>query len=446
VPEHVSIAYRGANYAIGQGPQFYGIWPAAGLQSPPIEWWPLTPEGWSGAWTRFASIEVPGTIGPVPPQQPVTHAVAPGAGTGPSAGAAQPSQSLAAASATKTPWIAAVILGLGVVLGIASLFPAYVAGASVASQSSNLVTHVSYLTAWALSAVLIVSGRGRVRAGALLGVGVSAVTLGLFLADLGTPLASGLHLAGTGLVLGMVGWLACTVGALLALRASLADGNEAVPKRRLMRHLGRSSSYEIVPLVALVLAAVGAAIAFAPSWDSFKLTTANGASQVVTLGNAFANPGPVILGDVLVMVALVAVVVVAVLWRPTFFGGALAAGAIVPMVAQAISAIVMLHEPTSPLQFGISQSQASQLGLTIDAGLTPMFWVFCAFIATMILLCVWMLVSRESIPQQAWPYRSVPYSGAPASVTGAVGTGVSSTGVASTGVVSQPAEGQPAGS
>ena len=69
MPGNVSIAYRGAYYAIGQGPQFYGIWPAAAPQAPPLEWWPLTPEGWTGAWSRFASIEAPGTIAPVT-QQP----------------------------------------------------------------------------------------------------------------------------------------------------------------------------------------------------------------------------------------------------------------------------------------------------------------------------------------------------------------------------------------
>ncbi len=328
----------------------------------------------------------------------------------------------APARATWAARIAAAIVGLGVVLGIVSLFPVYVGSGSLASQPPNLVTHVGYLVGWTVSAVLIASGRGRLRAGALLGVGVSAVTLGLFFADLGTRLSSGAHLADTGLVIGILGWLACTAGVGLALRTSLTinDGNGIVGRRGLTRHLGRSASQEIVPLVALVLAAVGTAIAFAPSWDSFKLT-ANGASQVVTAGNAFANPAPVILGDVLVMAAIVVVAIIAALWRPTRLGGALAAGAIVPMVAQIISAIVLLGEPTSPLQFGISQTQAGQLGLTISNGLTPMFWVFCAFVATMILLCVWMLISRESTPQQVLPYGGWPVSATPAGVTDAPG-------------------------
>ena len=85
--------------------------------------------------------------------------------------------------------------------------------------------------------------------------------------------------------------------------------------------------------MTLVLAAVGAAIAFAPSWDSFTLKTASGVSQTITEGNAFANPGWVITGDVLVMVAFVLVVILAALRRPMRLGAALAIGAIIPMVA-----------------------------------------------------------------------------------------------------------------
>ena len=341
-----------------------------------------------------------------------------------------PSRAPDSATVTRTSRIAAAILGLGVALGVASLFPSYVAGASLASQSSNLVPHVIYLAAWSVSAVLIGLGGMRLRAGALFGLGVSAVTLGLFFADLGTPLASGAHLAGTGLVLGILGWLVCTSGVGLALWTGLTGqkalaGNGAVPPRGLARHLGRATSYEVVPLVTLVLAAVGTAIAFAPSWDRFVLQTAS-VSQVITAGNAFANPGPVILGNVLVMAALVAAIIVAALWRPIRLGAALAAGAIVPMVAEVISAIVQIRQPTSPLQFGLSQAQASQVGLRISAGLTPMFWVFCAFVATMILLCVWMLLAYGSAaPEQASPYQVGPYSVAPttfvdaASVVGA---------------------------
>ena len=418
MPENVSIAYRGAHYAIGQGPQFYGIWHAAAPQSQPVEWWPRTPEGWSGAWSRFASIEVPGTIAPVTHQQPVTQQAA-----GPATGGPTPDP----AAVARGSRIAAGLVGLGVALGIAGLFPGYVAGASLASAPFDVVAHAIYLAAWGLSGVLILLGGMRLRAGGLIGLGVSAVTFGLFFADVGTQAASGSHSLGAGLVLSILGWLACTAGAGLASwsarPARTAIGrNGAGPERGLPHPLRRISTYEIAPIVTLVLAAVGAAIAFAPSWDSFTLQTASGASQTITEGNAFANPGWVIMGDVLVMVALVAVVIIAALRRSMRLGAALAVGAIIPMVAQAISAIVQIKgsAATSPLQFGVSQSQASQLGLTISAGLTPMFWVFCAFLATLILLCGWLLLAHEpaaadrAAPSLAGPYAAAPYLAVPA--------------------------------
>ena len=95
-----------------------------------------------------------------------------------------------------------------------------------------------------------------------------------------------------------------------------------------------------------------------------------------------------------------------------------AIGAIIPMVAQAISAIVQINGAgvTSPLQFGITPSQATQLGLSISAGLTPMFWVFCAFVATLILLCGWLLLAHEAAapdrtaPNPAGQYVAGPYA------------------------------------
>jgi hypothetical protein len=112
--------------------------------------------------------------------------------------------------------------------------------------------------------------------------------------------------------------------------------------------------------------------------------------QTVTAGNAFSNPGLVITGDVLVMIVLAALVIVAALWRPVRQGAVLLAGAVVPMAAQAISAMVQIAETPSPAAFGISSAQARQLGLTISAGLTPAFWIYFGFLVTLIVSCLWM--------------------------------------------------------
>jgi hypothetical protein len=147
----------------------------------------------------------------------------------------------------------------------------------------------------------------------------------------------------------------------------------------------------------VVLSGFGVAAAFAPPWDSFTLRTASGQVEMLTAGNAFSNPGLVIAGDVAVMIALAAVVVAAALWRPVRHGAVLLAGATAAMAAQAISALVQAGRTPTPAQFGISSSQASQLGLTISAGLTPAFWIYFGFLVALIVSCVWMLFTPQSV-------------------------------------------------
>jgi hypothetical protein len=357
VRENVTISYRGANYEIGRGQNFYGIWVAGAPDAQPSEQWPETPEGWHGAWTRFTGIEVPGTI------------VA--------AGQTAPGTVATRQNAT----IGAGLLGLGVVLGIVGLFPDYLGGMSLAQQPADLVAHAIYLAVWAASALLIVLGGTRLRAGTLLGLGTSVVTFGLFFADAGTPITGGAHLMGAGLVLSLVGWLACAAGGVVALMGQSA-GAPARPQRHAMGLF-----------LALTVAALGAAASFAPSWDSFTLrASATGVTHTLTEGNAFSNPGAIIAGDLAAMIALVVVVAAAALWRPILAGAALLVGAVITMVAQAVSALVQLGEHVSPSQFGISSAEAARAGLTISSGLTPAFWIFCAFVVALLAMCVGMLL------------------------------------------------------
>jgi hypothetical protein len=417
VREKVTISYRGAGYEIGCGEHFYGIWAVSAPQSGPLEWWPETPEGWTGAWSRFAAIEKPGTIVQIsqrtgPPPTGSLAAQRPPAGSlaaqplpaQPPAAQPLPAQPPAAqplpagppATRTAGAVTAAGLLAVGVVCGLAGLFPAYLDGASLAQQPAQLVPHVIYLAAWTASAVLILLGGVRQRAGTLLGVGTSAVTFGLFFADAGQAMASGSHVAGPGLWLGVAGWLACAAGSALAFRL------------RRPGELGRPHSDDMGPVVMLMLAALGTAAAFAPAWDSFTLRIATGATQTVTEGNAFANPAPVIVGDVAVMAALVAVVAAAALWRPVRLGAALLGGAIIPMAAQAISALIQVSEPVSPTQFATPE-QVRLTGLTVSSGLTSAFWIYCAFLVALIASFAWMLIPPHRVaPEPPRPPQAPP--------------------------------------
>ncbi|MBO0806079.1 MAG: hypothetical protein J2P25_23785, partial [Nocardiopsaceae bacterium] len=228
MPEKATISHRGARYEIGRGKRYYGIWAAGAPESDPVDRWPETPDGWAQAWTRFVSIEAPGTIAAVPRAGFTLPRIRLG---GPRDGADGTGAAPSAAA------VAVGLLGLGLVLGVVGLFLGYFGGQTIASQSSELVQHLLYFIGWAASAALIGAGARRghaaltegaatagegvpanrpdrmIRAGALLGAGVSVITFGMFLSDLGQAASgAGAPGAGAGMVLGIIGWAACAAG------------------------------------------------------------------------------------------------------------------------------------------------------------------------------------------------------------------------------------------
>jgi hypothetical protein len=399
--DKVTIAYRGAGYELGQGRGFYGVWAVGAPRHEPLQRWAETPEGWSAAWTRFASMEAPGTIAPVGRNSPPVGSSGSPASEGPSSSGPYPvPYGAGPASGGKAgAVVAAVLIGVGVVLGVAGLFPGYLGSVSLADRTDQVLPHAIYLGVWTVSAVLILLGGARLRIGTLLSLGLSAVTFGLFFSDVGLAVSGTGASGGAGLVLSALGWAACTAGTVLAFLVRPAAAGRT-------GSLGRPGGAAVGPAVMLVLAGLGVAAAFAPAWDSFTLRTAAGQTQSLTLGDAFSGstPGLVITGDVLVMLAVAVTVVVAAFWRPVRHGGVLLAGVAIPMAAQAISALVQAAQPASPAQFGISNAQATQLGLTISSGVTPAFWIYCAFLAVLLVSCAWMLFT----PPQAFAAGPVP--------------------------------------
>jgi hypothetical protein len=485
--ERVTISYRGAAYELGRGKRCYGIWATGAPRTEPVERWPETPDGWVAAWTRFTAMETPGTIAPVGPHQVPSQSSSdePGytayagsgagfsgsGGSGPAgpgsagpgfadtgfagagfAGSERAAETLAYGQQTQTsawtvrgaaaPAFAAALLGIGVICGLVGLFLHYQAGQSLASQPSELIPHVAYLAVWTLAALLIALRAGAVaRAGALLAAGTSVMTFGLLLTDLG----EGLSIADAGLWITLVGWLACTAGAALAFVTTIGK----VP-------VGSLGARGIARVALLVGAGIGVALTFFPNWDSYLLhSSTTGQNQPAAGGFAFAsiNPGWVQFADVAVMVLFVLVVVVAALWRPLAAGAMLLAGAVIPMAAQAVSAMVQATEPTSALSFGYTATQVQQLGITVTNGLTPAFWIFCLCVVTLLASCAWMLITPPDRPAvgtvpvpAAGPADAVPVPAdiAPAgdAPADAVPTGAVPTGAVPTGAV--PANAGPA--
>jgi len=265
-----------------------------------------------------------------------------------------------------------------------------------------------------VAAVLAALGGSRLRVGALVGTGLSAVTFGLFAADLAQGTA-GHGGVGAGMVLSLLGWLACAAGSVLVLRARPGEGSTASAGGAPVR----PRRADVWPITLLALCAVGTAIAFVPSWDSYTLRQAStGATQTATAGYAFDNPGWVIFGNLAAVVALIAVAVAAAMWRPARQGAALLAGAIVAMAAQAISALIQVSEPASPGIFGISPAQAQAGGLTVSSGVTPIFWVYCVFVIALAISCAWMLTA-PAYPAGPYPAGAYPVPGFPAQYPGA---------------------------
>jgi hypothetical protein len=436
VPDKAVISHRGEKYEIGRGKRFYGIWVVGAPYEAPVDRWPENRDGWQQAWARFAAIEVPGTITAVTRERkglPLrlgrrrAHdgAAADGAAGDGAAGDgatgdgltgnANPGDSGSSDGRAARPrsrrgsglLVGEGLLVLGVVLGLAGLFPAYEGSQSLLSQWAQVVPHLCYVIGWALTAALVALSVARpgnsARLGALFGLGLSAVTFGLFLADLG-QVTSGAVSLGSGLVVSLLSWLACTAGSALAFGASAGPaGQQGGPSRPV-----RPSLVHAGPLALLVLAGIGTAAAFAPSWDRYVLAfAAQGTSQTITAGNAFDNPGMVIAGNVAVMVAIVAVATLAALWRPPRQGALLLAGAIVPLAAEAVSALIQAGQPTAPAMFGISSAQASAAGLTISSGLTGIFWVYFVFVVSLLVSCAWLFTEpghpvMPGIPASPW--------------------------------------------
>src|SRR5258708_12915158 len=73
VQDNVIVSHRGARYEIGRGPGFYGIWPAGAARFHPIEWWPVTAEGWRAPPSRLIQVLHPPALRPTshtPPPSP----------------------------------------------------------------------------------------------------------------------------------------------------------------------------------------------------------------------------------------------------------------------------------------------------------------------------------------------------------------------------------------
>jgi hypothetical protein len=343
-----------SRYLLRRGPEFYGIWDAGSPDGDVIERFPPTAAGWFAARRRVDELDQRGGA-------PITSP-----------------------STNGTTLFAAGAVLFGVVLGVAGLFPNYLAGSNLVSAADQLIPHVAYIAGWAFVAALLLVDRRFARGAAGLGVGLGLISFGFFLTDVLTAGAGRGETTGAGLYFSLAGWLACSAGsaaALFALRSPTAGAG-----RDAWRH----------PLVFVGgIGALGAAVAFALPWDSYTVTTAlTGSTQTITAGDVFANPGAIIAGNVITMILIVGVLVLAIARRPRLFGVHLVAGALVPLVAQVFAT---LAQPLPPLSnFGITAIQEAEGQVSLAGSYTGWFYLYCAFVAALVVLAGWIASAPSS--------------------------------------------------
>ncbi len=313
--------------------------------------------------------------------------------------------------------VATLALGAAVGLGIASMFPDYLSGASIASQPDLVVAHAIPLAGWLVVAVLVASARpGTRQLGALGGIGIGAVDAGFVLADAGTVFSGGGHLGGAGLVLAALEWLLAT-GACTLVAARSGDlclerpVRQRQPGGRRATLAPAATAWERTRPWAIGAGAVAAAGLYAPPWDRLVVDLAAvGRTAVVTAGNAFANPAAVIAGNVVVIVCLAALPLVALVMRPRGLGGALLAGGVVGAASQVASALVQWREPVPPSELGLSAQAAAAAGFHASTGFTPMFYGFAAAVVLLGVAALADLVrgTRSSGPARLADVREIP--------------------------------------
>ncbi|MDA8291894.1 MAG: hypothetical protein M0Z33_09490 [Actinomycetota bacterium] len=403
----LTITTRGRRYGIARDADGFALVDLALPGPPVIDHFPPGRDGWNLAWRRLTALDAAAAA---PPALALS-----GPGEAPGGALREEGSPRVGRSSTRSPradldavgYAGAAVAVVGVALGAIGLFPAYLGGASLASQPDGLWPHVVVLATWAASAVLLLGGGRVARIGAALGTGAGAVTLGLLVADLGSAPGQPAGATGPGIYLSLAAWLACSAAFTVALvsheRAARAAAS-AGPSRRAPRRVGGLAMLGVA-------VAIGAAVLFAPPWDSYSIASAaTGAHQTVTAGNVFANPGLAIAGDLLAMVAVVAVALYAYLGSRDLgaVGSGLLAGSTLVLFSQIVSALA--QSAPSPAAFGIGAAAAASAQVTVGAGFTSWFYLYCACVAAGAVLTLGVATARRA-PRD--PSRSL-QAGAPA--------------------------------
>lgn len=306
-------------------------------------------------------------------------------------------------------FLAALLLLATVVLHVVAMVPTYFDGTgSLMSQPDQAALYSVLAAAWALALVIGFTGPHRTPVAAAVAVGVAITEVGFRVADLGDALRYGTNTVGAGLWLMEAAWVVGAVASVVAVLAARsrhtvkpavpvpapagpeidwAAPQAAEPAPALMP-AGEGPVETSIPdteedpheraawTVLVVILAALVAGAFLPAWDhALAVSTSTGQSVTKSLGNAFSGPWQQVVGTVIAALALFVVPVVAIRLRNKAIGAALVAGGLVVLASQFVSAVIQVGEAVPAADFGISPTQARDLGLSLSLKLTGWFTV-----------------------------------------------------------------------
>lgn len=296
------------------------------------------------------------------------------------------------------PSFGEVALGGGLLLvclglHIGAMFPPYpgVPANPVVSSSWEIAVYVCLEIGWALAAALVLS-RVSVRGGAALGAGLGAVELGLLAADI----ANGFQVSD-----------GSEAGAWLAL-AGLCFGAAGVLVSASTVPMGAPGVRRQPAAVLMVLVTFAAVATYLPSWDKWSAVAPSlHLAGSVTEGNAFSQPGPVMVGVLVTAGAIAFVTILGSFWAPVTVGSWATGGAVIALSSQLISAVFQLSEAVPSTAFGVSTAQARAIGLKTSASLTGWWKADVAATVALALVALWAALNARSATRDAaqppWP-------------------------------------------
>ena len=293
------------------------------------------------------------------------------------------------------------LLFASVVLHVVAMFPNYLpfsssTPVSIVSQSDQAALFAVVAGAWATALAFGLAGPRWVKVATGLAVGTAFGELGFRVSDLGEVFRYGTGLAGPGLWVMTAAWVVGAAGAGTAVAAIVRSKSEAAvsdPPRSGFTRWGVAAAIGVLSIATAGL--------FLPAWDHYTgVSSVTGRAVSFNLGNAFAEPWQIVIGNVLSALAIAAVPIVAavLMWRDRRAAVAATAGVLSLLAAQFVSAVIQVDQAVPASIAGLNGAQARQLGLSLSLRLTG--WFALDAILALAVLVVTVVVAAAKAPSE----------------------------------------------